>query len=390
MNEPLTDEDKNATAPSETFWSRFAHRCSGRGRLRTVVIIVTLIFSSPNPISAGVGLIIFFSGLFLHFVSKGNLVRNSQLCKDGPYGWIRHPFYLSNFLIDIGICLGAGVPWLALGYLALFPLAYLPRILAEEESLRRRFPEPYDHYCRQVPRIIPNSLPPLFSWLSAISYENLRQENELSRLLRLLSYPFAILAVLLAKMSYVGHFSEPAIIVATAGMAFGFWFSGQIVHTHTEDGLPVGDAPRFVVLRRLWWVLPLLPCLNDRLPLSSWLRLRGSYETHLWIAGAIIVICGAIVAMNTRDKGHGRSYGLVLALLAFGVVVIAQQIALAPLSALAIWIAWYYSAIQSSSEPAIVYFAALPIPEIGVGRFPGFSIFATLTVTTLHEVYGLC
>jgi protein-S-isoprenylcysteine O-methyltransferase Ste14 len=77
------------------------------------------------------------------------------LVTQGPYAWVRHPFY-SGFL---GFTLGLVVsfPFLETVMLAVFSVVgiiyYIPR---EEEHLLKQYGKEYREYMRQVPwRILP-------------------------------------------------------------------------------------------------------------------------------------------------------------------------------------------------------------------------------------------
>lgn len=71
----------------------------------------------------------------------------------GPYRWIRHPIYTAVCLFALGGAVahpGAGA-WMLLGVTVAG--AFL-RMLAEEDLLRRRYPE-YLEYARRTRRMIP-------------------------------------------------------------------------------------------------------------------------------------------------------------------------------------------------------------------------------------------
>lgn len=83
----------------------------------------------------------------------GVLPEARGLVTRGPYGVVRHPVYLG----EIGACVGLAIaaPTLpnaiALGALG---AAQGVRMRLEERALQAAFPE-YEHYARQVPRLVP-------------------------------------------------------------------------------------------------------------------------------------------------------------------------------------------------------------------------------------------
>jgi len=105
-------------------------KLGSRGVLRDLVLILALVFLRFSWTWFGVGLAVFMVGCAFHFWSKGCLVRNWVVTTSGPYRLVRHPFYLANFLLDVGICIMSGNPCLLAGYVPLFLVAYIPVIQA--------------------------------------------------------------------------------------------------------------------------------------------------------------------------------------------------------------------------------------------------------------------
>lgn len=73
----------------------------------------------------------------------------------GMYSIVRHPLYLGNFLIWLGIALFALKWWLSLIYGLLFCLYYERIMFAEEEFLRRRFGDEFVRWAAVTPAIVP-------------------------------------------------------------------------------------------------------------------------------------------------------------------------------------------------------------------------------------------
>ena len=79
-----------------------------------------------------------------------------HLITGGPYAFVRHPLYLGSLLIGAGFCLVVGHWGLGLAALAGFILIYRPKIAEEEATLRREWPEAFEHYASAVPRWLPD------------------------------------------------------------------------------------------------------------------------------------------------------------------------------------------------------------------------------------------
>ena len=166
--------------------------------MRRFTILLVILFGMVNPTSLLIGFGFIFIGMLLHIWAIGCLVRNTQLTTWGPYRFVRHPFYLANLLIDMGICaVGAGHYKAGIClftiYFTLFYFIYYRRMKKEEAHLTELFPNDYPQYIQKVPRFIPllfKRYPKAekgFSWAVLIS-----AGNEITRILRLLIYPLVL------------------------------------------------------------------------------------------------------------------------------------------------------------------------------------------------------
>ena len=80
-----------------------------------------------------------------------------SLVTNGPYGRVRNPLYVGNFILSLGLCImaWAWMPYMLGIFLAVFVIQYGLIVSLEEESLRNIFGEAYDAYARAVPRFLP-------------------------------------------------------------------------------------------------------------------------------------------------------------------------------------------------------------------------------------------
>ncbi len=111
-------------------------------------------------------LLISFGGLGIRslvigYVPEGTSGRNTQSQKalylnvSGLYSIVRHPLYLGNFFIWLGISLYVRQWVLGLIFVFVFWHYYEKIIFAEEEFLRREFGEDYEHWASITPCIFP-------------------------------------------------------------------------------------------------------------------------------------------------------------------------------------------------------------------------------------------
>jgi hypothetical protein len=97
----------------------------------------------------------------LGFVPKGTSGRNTRRVKGdrlnttGMYSIVRHPLYLGNFFIGLGISLFLHLWWFTLVFVLIFWLYYERIILAEEEFLKKKFQYIYIQWANVTPAFIP-------------------------------------------------------------------------------------------------------------------------------------------------------------------------------------------------------------------------------------------
>lgn len=83
-----------------------------------------------------------------------NFENTSVLVKSGIYGYIRHPLYLSIFLLGTGIVLkDPGIYQLLLGFINLIAIYFTARI--EENEMISKFGDDYRDYMKETKMFIP-------------------------------------------------------------------------------------------------------------------------------------------------------------------------------------------------------------------------------------------
>jgi protein-S-isoprenylcysteine O-methyltransferase Ste14 len=80
--------------------------------------------------------------------------REHTLVMNGPYRWVRHPFYASGTLFALGASLSAA-NWFMIVGTALFIGLIVLRTRTEEEKLLERFGESYRAYMERTGRFVP-------------------------------------------------------------------------------------------------------------------------------------------------------------------------------------------------------------------------------------------
>jgi protein-S-isoprenylcysteine O-methyltransferase Ste14 len=99
-----------------------------------------------------------------------------RLNTTGTYSIVRHPLYLGNFLMVLGVVIFLRVWWMPVIYVLLFALYYERIIFAEEMFLRRKFGQAYLDWASKTPAFLPRisqwKNPTLyFSWKKVLRRE---------------------------------------------------------------------------------------------------------------------------------------------------------------------------------------------------------------------------
>jgi protein-S-isoprenylcysteine O-methyltransferase Ste14 len=91
--------------------------------------------------------------------TSGRNTRDGQIAEvlntTGVYSLVRHPLYLGNFTIWIGISLFCRLWWLTAIFALAFWIYYERIMFAEEEFLRRKFGEAYLAWADSTPAFLP-------------------------------------------------------------------------------------------------------------------------------------------------------------------------------------------------------------------------------------------
>jgi len=129
-----------------------------RGNLRDLIIILAVGSAFLFPVHYSLiiaSLVLMAIGTTLHVVTEATLVRNRVLCTEGVYRICRHPYYLSNFVVDMSLCLLSGNIYLVMIYPFLFFWAYGPTLKFEEGKLADIHGEMVHEYLLKTPQIFP-------------------------------------------------------------------------------------------------------------------------------------------------------------------------------------------------------------------------------------------
>ncbi len=119
-----------------------------------VLVAAFLWLSAPTLESLANGLPIALLGLVLRAWAAGHLQKDSTLIDSGPYAWVRNPLYLGTLTAAAGFAIASRRWELAVLFVVVFVLIYLPVVSLEEQHLARLFPA-YAAYTQRVPQLLP-------------------------------------------------------------------------------------------------------------------------------------------------------------------------------------------------------------------------------------------
>jgi protein-S-isoprenylcysteine O-methyltransferase Ste14 len=137
--------------------------CGAHNGLEFLLILVTILtrdgIAGPARILQIAGFSILAFGLFLLVYSGVHLKRAARstalaeveaLATGGPYGIVRHPYYLGDIILIMGLAIGLRSVWGIVGTLfLLIPSAiYVARM--EDEALAEKFGEDWRSYAKQT------------------------------------------------------------------------------------------------------------------------------------------------------------------------------------------------------------------------------------------------
>ena len=133
-------------------------------------------------------LLVSLLGLFVRMYTIGHTPANTSgrntsqgqiadtLNTTGIYSVVRHPLYLGNFLMWLGIALLTGSVWFVVVFCLAYWIYYERIMYAEEQFLRRKFGSTYTEWAEKTPAFIPKFklfIKPSvsFSWKKALRRE---------------------------------------------------------------------------------------------------------------------------------------------------------------------------------------------------------------------------
>jgi len=123
--------------------------------------VCLVVLARPSEWGTPIGLALIIVGVLVRLWAAGLVLKSRRLATHGPYAFVRHPQYLGNTLVAIGLCLATGYVAAIAIWAAIFYLFYLPAIRREDAKLARRFGAEWLDWRRRTPAVVPSRWPSL-------------------------------------------------------------------------------------------------------------------------------------------------------------------------------------------------------------------------------------
>lgn len=168
-------------------------------------------------------------GLFIRIFTVGHTPKNTsgrntndgQLADElnitGIYSVVRHPLYLGNFFMWLGVAMLTENAWFSIAFVFFYALYYERIMYAEENFLRNKFGQTYLDWASTIPAFVPslkNYVKPKYSF--SIKKVLKKEKNGLCAIF-LLFWIFDLVGDLVEKEPFE--------------FEMGFWFYGAIITT---------------------------------------------------------------------------------------------------------------------------------------------------------------
>ncbi len=174
-------------------------------------------------------LVVSLLGLFIRICVIGFVPKNTSgrtvekqvadsLNTTGMYSLVRHPLYLGNYFMWLGLAMLPGNFWFVVAFTFMYWVYYERIMFSEEKFLRSKFGETYLAWSEKIPAFVPDfknyQKPHLtFSWKKVV-----RKEITGLFLLFLIFFVFDYVGVVTKNASHPNYFLSYCLIVLTVAI----------------------------------------------------------------------------------------------------------------------------------------------------------------------------
>ena len=126
-----------------------------RQGLGILLVLVFALLAKPVYPWWQAGLALVVVGELIRLWAAGMVLKNRVLATSGPYGFVRHPLYVGNILVLLGMVVIAWQPYLLLVLIAFLWFFYPPAIRYEDIKLEELFGDDWRQWRAKVKALIP-------------------------------------------------------------------------------------------------------------------------------------------------------------------------------------------------------------------------------------------
>jgi len=286
------------------------------------VLIGILDFNDLHVPLFGLGVVMMAVAAWIHVWAKGHLQQNAALTRSGPYRWVRDPFYISNFFMDLGLCLIINNGIFTVVFMIFWAIAYRHQMGAEDEKLLELFGDDYREYRDRIPRMIPYKRPmdKQYDKPFSVKHPSIYKGLVCTRMLRVASYPY-----LLTLAAWIGDYGQG--VLALDQHPFFYWALCAYVFFHVlAEAAARLTGQRASLLPRAWLRAPVpgvfaVVWIAVLWGLDHWTTLSTGWGLSLSPAalaltlavGVALVLLGSRVRQSLRYLRLLEGLGLVFA-----------------------------------------------------------------------------
>lgn len=166
-------------------------------------------------------------GLYIRVVTVAHTPKNTsgrntkegqiaeQLNTTGIYSIVRHPLYLGNFFMWLGVAMLTNNTWFVIAFILLYALYYERIMYAEESFLIQKFGDTYLDWAKNTPAFIPS-----FKY-----YQKAKYPFSIKKALKKEKNGLAAVFLIFWVFSFTGK------MVKGKAIEFEFWFYGALAST---------------------------------------------------------------------------------------------------------------------------------------------------------------
>ena len=166
-------------------------------------------------------------GLYIRVVTVAHTPKNTfgrntkegqiaeQLNTTGIYSIVRHPLYLGNFFMWLGVAMLTNNTWFVIAFILLYAFYYERIMYAEESFLIQKFGDTYLDWAKNTPAFIPS-----FKY-----YQKAKYPFSIKKALKKEKNGLAAVFLIFWVFSFTGK------MVKGKAIEFDFWFYGALAST---------------------------------------------------------------------------------------------------------------------------------------------------------------